>query len=100
MSHCRKYSATPPPPDLVSVVAEPGWYDAGEVKPQALSPNPRCRECRDGSMWHLAHPWAVHRDVARRRSLSLPRAPGHLIAASKRVARHNRASGVPIEAMT
>ena len=38
-------------------MAEQGWYDAGEVKPRDVTPNPRCRECRDGGMWHPAHPW-------------------------------------------
>src|SRR5947209_17952025 len=43
---------------LFDLMAEQGRYDAGEVKPRNIPANPRCRECRDGGMFHPAHRWA------------------------------------------
>ena len=37
-------------------MAEQGWFDAGEIKPRDLAPNPRCQNCETGGMKHLAHP--------------------------------------------
>jgi hypothetical protein len=37
-------------------MAEQGWYDAGEIKPRDIAPNPRCPDCQTGGMFHPAHP--------------------------------------------
>jgi hypothetical protein len=35
-------------------MAEQGWYDAGEVKPRDIPPNPRCPDCQTGGMFRGA----------------------------------------------
>jgi hypothetical protein len=33
-------------------VAEQHWFDAGEIRPRDLAPNPRCQNCQTGGMKH------------------------------------------------
>jgi hypothetical protein len=35
---------------------EAGWYQAPDVVPRDLAPNPRCPACKTGTMFHPAHP--------------------------------------------
>ena len=35
---------------------EQGWYDAGEIKPRNIAPNPRFRDCETSGMKHPVHP--------------------------------------------
>jgi hypothetical protein len=37
-------------------MAEQHWFNAGEIKPRDISPNPRCPDCQTGGMKHPAHP--------------------------------------------
>jgi hypothetical protein len=37
-------------------MAEQGWFNAGEIMPRDLAPNPRCQDCQTGGMKHLARP--------------------------------------------
>jgi hypothetical protein len=32
------------------------WFNADQVKPWDLAPNPRCHDCQTGGMKHPAHP--------------------------------------------
>jgi hypothetical protein len=44
-------------------MASEQWYEAGEVKPRDVDPNPRCYECKSDDhmgrapMFHPAHRW-------------------------------------------
>ena len=40
----------------LNAMAEQGWFEAREIKPRDLAPNPRCQDCETGGMFHPAHP--------------------------------------------
>ena len=41
-------------------MAEQGWFDAGEIKPRDLAPNPRCQNCETGWRYEApGPPWSA-----------------------------------------
>ena len=46
-------------------MGEQGWFNADQVKPRNIAPNPRCQNCQTGGMFHPPHPGSTLRDQVR-----------------------------------